>query len=258
MIVNNIFVCCHKDFDFQELTNTNYKLISDKDIKNNTKIELIKSDGFLDNRMWSEMTQIYYVWKHPELQTDWIGFSHYRRYFEFRNNIPKLTKPILPKHIVLQYNNYMQYDICHNSKDIMRLLRIIQVKHSDYYAPFISMLDSHCYYSYNMFVLPKDLFNKYCEFVYDCLLEFDKSIDVNNNYNNMLTHIGKHREDYVEKAGYPSNDFAYQARLYGFLAERLSTVFFIKHIHDNGKDSIEELQIVSTEKTCNEVNEIPW
>jgi hypothetical protein len=255
----NIFVCCHKDFDFQGITNPGFKIISDKDIKNNNKsIGLIKSDGFLDNRMWSELTQIYYVWKHKELQTDYIGFAHYRRFFDFKNDFPQFDKPIIPKHLVNPFNNYMQYDICHNTGDLIKLMGIIQRKYPSYYVSFINMLDSHCYYPYNMFVLSKELFNKYCEFVFDTLLEFDKIIGVNNNYINMITHIGKYKEKYVEKSGFPLNDYAYQARLYGFLAERLTTTFFFKYMKDNGPDSVIERQVLTTEKTYNQVNEVVW
>lgn len=249
----NIYVCCHKDYEDVGINNPVYKLISDKNIKNNTILDFVKSDGFLDNRMWSEMTQIYYIWKHPELQADWIGLSHYRRYFEFMNDIPVLTKPVIAKHIVNPYNNYAQYDICHNSTDLLLTLNIIGKKKPEYYGAFIAMMDSHKYFPYNMFILPKDLFNEYCKFVFEILEEFDKVIDVNNNYINMIQRIGKYRERYVEKSGYPSNDFGYQARLFGFIAERLTTAFFFKYMHDNGSDSINEIDVVVTEETYNKL-----
>ena len=249
----SIYVCCHKDYEDVGINNPAYKLISDKDIKNNSPLDFVKSDGFLDNRMWSEMTQIYYIWKHPELQNDWIGLSHYRRYFEFMNDIPELTKPVVAKHILNPFNNYVQYDICHNSRDLMTTLNIIRAKKPEYYPAFITMMDNHRYLPYNMFILPKALFNEYCEFVFGILEEFDKAIGVNNDYINMIKHIGQQRERYVEKSGYPSNDFGYQARLFGFTAERLTTAFFFKYIHDNGSDSVEEIDVVVTEETYNQV-----
>lgn len=249
----SIYVCCHKDYEDVGINNPVYKLISDKDIKNNSSLDFVKSDGFLDNRMWSEMTQIYYIWKHPELQNDWIGLSHYRRYFEFMNDIPELTKPVVAKHILNPFNNYVQYDICHNSRDLMTTLNIIREKKSEYYPAFITMMDNHRYLPYNMFILPKALFNEYCEFVFGILEEFDKAIGVNNDYINMIKHIGQQRERYVEKSGYPSNDFGYQARLFGFIAERLTTAFFFKYMHDNGSNSVGEIDVVVTEETYNQV-----
>lgn len=250
----NIYICCHKDYKDIGINNPVYKLISDKNIKNESSLDLIKSDGFLDNRMWSELTQIYYIWKHPELQNEWIGLSHYRRYFEFLNNIPELTKPVIAKRLINVYNNYVQYDICHNSNDLLIISNIIRTKKPDYYVSFIEMLDSHIYLPYNMFILPKALFNEYCKFIFDILEEFDKVIKVNNDYTNMIKHIGKYREKYIEKGFYPNNTYEYQARLFGFIAERLTTAFFFKYMNEHGKESIQEQDVVVTEDTYNKLN----
>lgn len=253
--MNNItiYTCCHKDYKDIGVNNPVYKLISDKDIKNESSLELVKSDGFLDNRMWSELTQIYYVWKHSELQTDWIGLSHYRRYFEFLNDIPELTKPVIAKHLMNAYNNYMQYDICHNSNDLLNTMNIIRTKKSEYYPAFIEMLDSHVYFPYNMFILPKVLFNEYCKFIFEVLEEFDNVIGVNNDYTNMIKYIGLHREKFIEKSFYPNNTYEYQARLFGFIAERLTTAFFFKYMHEHGMDSVQEIDVVVTEDTYNQL-----
>ena len=42
---------------------------------------------------------------------------------------------------------------------------------------------------------------------------------------------------------------------YGFLSERLFTAFFIKYLNENGKESIQEQDVVVTEKTYNRVKE---
>ena len=203
------------------------------------------------NPWYCELTGLYYLWKHVD--DDIVGLEHYRRYFEFMNDIPELTKPVVATHILNPFNNYVQYDICHNSGDLMTTLNIIRVKKPEYYPAFITMMDNHRYLPYNMFILPKALFNEYCEFVFGILEEFDKAIGVNNDYINMIKHIGQQRERYVEKSGYPSNDFGYQARLFGFIAERLTTAFFFKYMHDNGSDSVEEIDVVVTEETYNQV-----
>ena len=118
------------------------------------------------------------------------------------------------------------------------------------------MLDSHYLLPYNMFILPKELFNEYCEFMFTILFAFDKQIKVNNDYIEMIKHIGDYRETYVEKTMKPNNTYEYQARLYGFIGERLTTAFFIKYINENGgKDSVIENDVVVTEKTYNKVLE---
>lgn len=251
-----IYICCHKDYEDVGINNPCYKLISDKDIKNDTNLELIKSDGFLDNRMWSELTQIYYIWKHPELQADWIGLSHYRRYFDFMNDIPELTKPIVATSTLNMFNNYASYDICHHGKDLLTAVKLMKTLCPEYLKYGIKMLDSHYLLPYNMFILPKELFNEYCEFMFTILFAFDKQIKVNNDYIEMIKHIGDYRETYVEKTMKPNNTYEYQARLYGFIGERLTTTFFIKYINENGgKNSVIENDVVVTEKTYNKVLE---
>lgn len=249
-----IYICCHKDYEDVGIKDSRYKIITCKDIKNNSSLEMIKIDSELDDRMWSELASIYHIWKHPEMQADYIGLCHYRRYFDFMNDIPEtFEKPIVPKRIGSTFNNYISYDICHNSKDLFGIMRIIYNDYKDYFPAIRVMSDSHFYFPYNMFIFTKELFNTYCEFLFGVLLQFDKKIKVNNDYSKMLEHIGDYRELYVERGSYPNNTYEYQARLYGFLAERMSTAFIMKYIHDNGENSIAETVVKITEKTYNKI-----
>lgn len=251
-----IYICCYKDYEDVGINNPCYRLISDKDIKNDSFIPLVKSDGFLDNRLWSELSHIYYVWKHPELQAEWVGFCHYRRYFDFMNDIPELTLPIVVSPIISQFNNFISYFVNHNAYDLIYTLILGNKLKPEYTQYMIRMCDMHSYYPYNMFIFPKDLFNNLCSYLFEILLGYDKSIKVNNNYVNMLKHIGDYRELYIEKAvkdDMPNNNYEYQARLYGFLSERLFSAFIMKYIADNGKGSILKYDAKITEKTYNRI-----
>lgn len=248
-----IYICCHKDYEPVGIDNPCYCIISDKDIKNGSSLPFVKSDGFLENRIWSELSHIYYVWKHPELQADWVGFCHYRRYFEFMNDIPELTKPIIPQPLNLSFNNFMSYFVNHNAYDLMQVLTLMKKKESPYIREALMMCDSHTYYPFNMFVFPKDLFNELCEFMFDILLEYDKFLKVDNSYDNMIAHVADYRELYVEKNSSPNNEYKYQARLYGFLAERLFTVFIIKKLTQDGMKSMVRYKVKVTEETYNRV-----
>ena len=249
----SIFVCCHKDYKSVGIKNPVYKLITDKDIKNKSKLELIKTDGYLDNRLWSELSQIYYIWKHTKLQKDWVGFCHYRRYFDFMNKIPELTKPVIPTKLASEYNNFINYDVNHNHEDLYLLHGIIKEKYPDYFKPFVKMLDSHYYIPYNMFIMPKKMFNAYCKFIFGVLFEFGKKIHVENDYVSMIKRIGLNRDNYIKKPGYPNNSFDYQARVFGFLSERLTTAFFFKIIMEKDFDAVEEIPVKVTEKTYNRI-----
>lgn len=249
-----IYVCCHKDYEDVGINNSCYKIITCKDIKNNSSLEMIKIDSELDDRMWSELASLYHIWKHPELQAEYIGLCHYRRYFDFMNDVPtEFDKPIIPKRLGSAFNNYITYDLCHNSKDLFGLMRIIHTDFKDYSPAMRVMSDSHFYFPYNMFIFSKELFNTYCEFLFGALLNFDEKIGVKNDYNKMIQHIADYREFYVERDSYPNNTYEYQARLYGFLAERMSTAFIMKYIHEHGEDSINETEVTITEKTYNKI-----
>ena len=250
-----IYICCHKDYEDVGISDPRYILISDKEIKNNSKLRFIRSDGYLDNRMWSELTQIYYIWTHPELQADWIGLCHYRRYFDFMNDIPEFEVPVVAKNIIQPFNNYINYDLCHYGRDLITIAKLLKDYDGTYLRWIIRMMDSHHYLPYNMFILPKAVFNDLCKFIFDVLFMFDKQIKVNNDYLAMLKHLGDYREAYVEKPMKPNNTYEYQARLYGFLSERLFSTFFIKYVVDNGEKSIREQDVVVTEKTYNRIRE---
>lgn len=252
-----IYICCHKDYEDVGITNSCYSLISDKDIKNNSSLNLVKSDGMLDNRLWSELSHIYYVWKHPELQVDWIGFCHYRRYFDFMNDIPELTKPIFVTALVNPLNNFMSYFINHNAMDLMQLVVLTKKIKPEYCEAMLRMCDSHRYYPYNMFILPKDMFNDMCELIFGLLIKYDQAIHVENKYERMLMHLADFREQYVEKQvkdDMPNDSYEYQARLYGFLSERIMTAYIMKYHRDNGMDSTIENNAKITEKTYNRIN----
>lgn len=249
-----IYISCHKDYEDVGITDSHYKIITNKNIKNNSSLEMIKIDSELDDRMWSELASIYHIWKHPELQADIIGLCHYRRYFAFMDNVPKtFEKPIVPTRLNFAFNNYINYEINHNSKDLLNVMMIVHNDFKAYYPAINAMADSHYCFPYNMFIFNKYLFNAYCEFLFKVLFKFDKIINVNNNYNKMLEHICNHKELYIERSNYPNNTYEYQARLYGFLAERLTTGFIMKYIHENGEDSIVETEVKITEKTYNKI-----
>jgi hypothetical protein len=147
----------------------------------------------------------------------------------------------------------MSYFVNHNAYDLMQVLTLMKKKESPYIREALMMCDSHTYYPFNMFVFPKELFNELCEFMFGILLEYDKFLKVDNSYDNMIAHIADYRELYVEKNSSPNNEYKYQARLYGFLAERLFTVFIIKKLTQDGMKSMVRYKVKVTEETYNRV-----
>jgi WNK lysine deficient protein kinase len=96
----NLYIVTHKDFN-NRLNNPYYKLICDEksQLKNLYKIEIIETNKNNDlhqkKRGYCEGSKIYYIWKNykeKKISSKYVGFCHYNRVFDFKNNIPNLDK----------------------------------------------------------------------------------------------------------------------------------------------------------------------
>lgn len=109
----DIFICAHKLFE-KRVFNESYKILS---VGKNTELygnDIIRDDDGINcsemNNFYSELSGYYWIWKNYSIK-DYIGFCHYRRYFDFMDNIPNVDEIfkeydiILPskKKLVLQY-----------------------------------------------------------------------------------------------------------------------------------------------------------
>jgi len=152
--------------------------------------------------------------------------AHYRRILD------STDANTIPKPIRSMYNNYVNYDIGHNSADILLCEQIVRIKFPNMHNAFLQMFDMHEYIPYNMFILDKTMFNEYCNFLFGVLFEFAR-INSLISYEDVINRITKMRDSYVTyKHDYLTvklTSVDYQARIFGFLAERISTAFFITH-----------------------------
>lgn len=189
------------------------------------------------NANFCELTGLYWAWKN--LQCDYIGLCHYRRYFcsgsygkyvdskhkaiFHRKDYEALLKQydvILPK----KRNYYIetvrsQYEHAHNKRDLDECERIIAEKYPEYSEAFTTVMGRRKLHILNMFVMKKKLFDEYCTWLFNILFELEKRIDI-SNYNQ------------------------YQARVFGFIAERLFNVWLEKqnlHIYDVGIVNLEQI-----------------
>ena len=191
----------------------------------------------LDNRLYAEMTSIYWAWKnYDKLENpDYIGFTHYRRQFIFNpreqkdirifiNNFDKddlayymsdkdvyetikkydlcMVKPVLWKTSL-----YQQYKDYHNIKDLDFVLSVIKKHYPKYYPSAITYLNSNNSIFGNIFLMKKDIFFEYCSYIFDCLKQLQNVISLDN---------------YSE----------YNQRVCGFMAERLTGIFINYHLKE--------------------------
>jgi hypothetical protein len=209
------------------ITHKMYVLPSDKlycpiQVGNQNDIGILR-DNTLDNissknPYYSELTGLYWVWKNDN-NYDFIGLDHYRRHFcvkkiNKKKNILKyddVEKLLLDNQIILPKkrhyyieNVYGQYIHAHHKQDLDLTRDIISKDYPEYLPYFDKHMKETTLHLYNMFIMPKDIFNDYCTWLFDILFKLEKTLDISN---------------------YSSND----QRVFGFVAERLLDVYISKN-----------------------------
>ena len=169
------------------------------------------------NASYCELTTQYWAWKN--IDADYYGFCHYRRYFSFspenlkesrwyRVEYPFFEPRALQKicvddntvsSIVPQYdfivakgidtrllngsNNVFDHYAeapALKVKDLKTVLQIIEEKYPEYQSAANKYLFGHIFYPCNMFIARKDLFEEYSEFVFGVLEEFENRCDLSD------------------------------------------------------------------------------
>ena len=189
----------------------------------------------LKNPNFCELTGLYWAWKN--LQCDYIGLCHYRRYFCAANHgsdVESKHKAILHRSdyekLFQQYDvilpkkrNYFietvrsQYEHAHNKRDLDEIEKIIDEHYPEYKKAFSEVMNRTSLYITNMFVMRKRLFDDYCVWLFGILFQLEKTIDI-------------------------SLYDSYQSRVFGFLGERLFNVWLEKK-----QLKIKELEVFNLE-----------
>ena len=175
------------------------------------------------NPYFCELTGLYWAWKN--LNADYVGLVHYRRYFSLNKKIPKdenekfkilLTEEqaseklekvdvILPK--LRKYyieNLYDHYKHTMYIEPLDETRRIIKEKYPEYLDEFDKLHNRTSAHMFNMFIMKKDVLNEYCTWLFDILFELEKRTD-------------------------PSKYDSFHARFYGRVSELLLDVWINKN-----------------------------
>lgn len=179
------------------------------------------------NKNYCELTAVYWAWKnikklYPNLE--YIGLNHYRRYFDFNTkknvkimyqksdfigkinakNLSSLLNKydrIILKCNILRETLKTQYCERHYSEDFRLTEQAIEELHPEYKKAFRKYFENGVkFYQFNMFIMNISEFFSYCQWLFD-ILEYVRQKSIYTCYNN------------------------YQKRIFGFLAERLFTVY---------------------------------
>ncbi|MBQ9868686.1 MAG: DUF4422 domain-containing protein [Ruminococcus sp.] len=169
------------------------------------------------NPGYCELTGLYWAWKN--LDADYIGLVHYRRHFSdgshFKNKWDRVItqkalekklaqcKVLLPK--PRDYwieSNYSHYAHAHHAADLDITRKILEEKYPRYIPAFDKVMSLTIGHRFNMFVMEKRYFKRWCSWLFSVLSQLEKRLDI-STYSD------------------------YDARVFGFVAERLLDVWLI-------------------------------
>lgn len=137
------------------------------------------------------MTGLYWAWKN--LKADYKGLAHYRRHFMVKGSkgtkeekvlnrqqleeLLKKTDIILPnpRNYFIE-TNYSQYVHAHHAQDLDVTRQILDEKYPDYVKAFDETMKSTIGHRFNMFIMKSELFDSYCEWMFDILFELEKDL----------------------------------------------------------------------------------
>lgn len=182
------------------------------------------------NKHWSEITGLYWYWKNSVI-SDYVGLCSYRRFFNFKatqykglkiipssavNEIDSINTDIINE-ILIEFDiivpkRYVYresiYSVCKRNyliSDFYQLESIIAQISPEYLTIYKYIFyDNNKLLGHNMFVMRKELFLDYCDWVFPILLKLEETTNPKN---------------------YPIN----QIRLYGYMHELLLDVYVRKN-----------------------------
>lgn len=232
------------------------------------------------NKSYCELSTQYWAWKNVD--ADYYGFCHYRRFLilapldstmkKLRDDRGQVSSPILNEYTVKKLGldrykdmqNYVeQYDcilpikqdlsklttpqgvkktvyghfaghdrMFMHADDLAILMDLIKQLYPDYAKDAQQYMNQAGFWGFNCFVLKKEWFQKLCEFEFGILFELEKKIDM-QKYNRQ------------------------QSRIYGFMGEILSCIFFYHLQKTHPELKFGESQLVYFEYTEKEQPLVP-
>jgi hypothetical protein len=231
-----LIVATHKEYEFPK-DDIYIPIHVGKGIKNNDFGVIGDDTGdniSIKNQNFCELTALYWAWKNELFKdVEYCGLVHYRRYFD-GNDINLKDKRIASQNelliklkncdvLVPKKRNYFIEDIkthysnAHYKKDLEEIRNILDEKYPEYLNDFDVFMEQTKIHLFNMFVMKSKDYYKYCEWLFDVLFELEKRIDI-------------------------SNYDSYQARVFGFLSERLFNVWLI-----HNKLNVKEIKVINIE-----------
>lgn len=172
------------------------------------------------NAYYCELTGLYWAWKN--LDCEYLGLAHYRRHFKgksclFKSKFDKILTEVqlekklkkcdvlLPKkrHYYIETNR-SQYLHAHHAVGLQETENVIKEFYPEYLTSWNAVMKKRSGHRFNMFIMKKQLSDKYCEWLFDILGKVEERIDISD----------------WDKS---------EQRVFGYLSERLLDVWILKN-----------------------------
>lgn len=235
-----IFICAHSEIECEIPKDNRYVILSQlKEIDSHGHELIVIDDEFTQNHnvCYGEGCQMRWLWKHQETLPDYVGFCHYRRYFdEFEYDLDCVIGLVEKCGAVIKsryfhkclYNSGYRTNkftmINRHGKNKAKSLIDIVAKSSniEYVRLFNEMLDESYYNPCNLFIMKREDFIEMCDIVFSILDEFDRVNSFSNNKDVRVSVLKSYIIDDLNKAA----DISWHNRLQGFLLEWLTSAFY--------------------------------
>lgn len=194
----NIIVATHKKY---QMPKDSIYIPIQVGAEEKKKIEEYVQDNTGDNissknPYFCELTGLYWAWKN--LDAEYIGLVHYRRYFTVAKKVPKKEQEkfkiivnqqeleeklqnvnvILPKKRKYYIENlYSHYAHTMYVEPLDETRKIIEEKYPEYIEEFDKLHKRTSAHMFNMFIMKKEILNEYCTWLFDILFELEKRTD---------------------------------------------------------------------------------
>lgn len=161
------------------------------------------------NPYYCELTAQYWAWKNMH-DVEYIGFCHYRRYFETIitcDNIDQLldndksviiAKPVIEPRSMF---SHLQYSLCW--EDVFVLMASLKIAQPQYFDTAMRYMKGNKCYPCNMLVMKKEMFDRYAEWLFSIMDEVER---------------------HLRPSGYTR-----QKRAYGYMSELLLPIWCIEN-----------------------------
>ena len=182
------------------------------------------------NSHYCELTAMYWAWKN--LEADFVGLVHYRRYFtrkearsvekkkaqiisgkEWEKILSQTPIVVAKKRKYYIESNKSHYLHAHQAAGLEELERIIHEQYPEYVSAMEKVMNRTWAHMFNMFVMDKKHYDAYCEWMFAILAEIEKNVDI-------------------------SNYSTYESRIYGFVSELMLDIWLEKNQLDYSEQNV--------------------